>query len=175
VHPPEPVLGQIGVRAVERAHLPPGLVDDLVAPALARLGLVRGVLEPVEHRLRGHVLPSFDALDGVLDRADQAGEPAALALQPVAVLPEHRDLAADPGQRLADRRQAHAQLAQQQDPLQPQQLPAAVVPPTVVGDPGRRQQPDRVVVPQRPGRHPGHPRHLDDRPAPVPHENDRRS
>lgn len=69
------------------------------------------------------------------------------------------------GQNLADLGQSQAQCPQNEDLLQSQQLAFLVVAVAVGPDPGRRQQTDLVVVPQRPSRHPRHPGDFRSRPG----------
>ena len=68
---------------------------------------------------------------------------------------------------LGDRGERQAELAQQQDSLQPHEGVLVVVAVAVRADPGGRQQADVVVVPQRPAGGAGRPRDLLDRPHAV--------
>jgi hypothetical protein len=64
-----------------------------------------------------------------------------------------------------NRRQVEADRSQQQDLLKTQQLFVLVVAVTIATDPGRPQQADLVVVPQRSCRHPRGAGHLLNRPT----------
>ena len=88
-----------------------------------------------------------------------------------AVSPKHLDRArlALCGEHVADGLESQAQLTQEQDLLKAQQLLALVVAAPAGSRPGRRKQPDRVVVAKGARGHVGHPRHVGDRPA---HEHD---
>src|SRR5262245_39781550 len=78
---------------------------------------------------------------------------------------QNLDLVTHPIDDGGDRGKIHAELAQQQNLLQPQQLVLLVVPVPVGADPGWTEQPDLVVVAQRPGGRTRHARYLLNRPA----------
>jgi hypothetical protein len=79
---------------------------------------------------------------------DQPCQPPPLGEQPVAVLAQYLQRVRLLGQRqhLDDPVQRQAEVAQQQDPLQSQQLLAFVPAPTIGVRPGRPEQADRVAM-----------------------------
>lgn len=80
------------------------------------------------------------------------------------VTAQRLDLVLLPVHDIRDLGQPQPDLAEQQDPLQPQQLLVLVVPVPVGRDVRRNQQPDLVVIAQRAGCNPRHAGHLPDRP-----------
>ena len=156
----------LGVLRRPAAHPVAARVDHLVAVALARLRLVRVVLEPLEDLLRCHPVSLLDARDGAVDGGDEPVEPGLLAAQLLAVPGQDLDGAgpALPLEHLRDGVQAEPEAAQQQDLLQAQQLGLAVPAQPALAAAGRAEQPDRVVVAQGPRGHAGLPGDLRDRP-----------
>jgi hypothetical protein len=138
---------------------------------LAGLVLVRCRVESLEEVLRpvdsGHCAVSFrlQLVDGARHGPGEHAEPVPFLQQPLMVRAKglHRVQLAveDPG----DAGEAQAELAQQQDLLEPQQLGLLVVAVTIGADMRRWQQADVVVMPQGAGADSRHPGHLRDRPG----------
>ncbi len=160
---------QVSLRAY--ASFPPAGLD-LVA--------VLRVVEPVEHVVRHELAASFHRGDRPFDRRDLPRQP--LPLPPAATRGgrERPHLGLPPGagrrrpvtlpggpavERLADRGEAETEVAQEQDPLEPDERVGVVVAVAVRRDPARAQDPDRVVVTQRAARRPGQARDLLDGPV----------
>src|SRR5690606_18023106 len=170
-------------RAVVVGHLAPPRVAARVrvlAPAVLDLVLVLRVVEPVEHVVRHELATSFHRGDRPFDRRDLPRQPLPLRPQPLQVAAQRPHLGGAPCrarrrpvagavrrpvERLADRGEPEPEVPQEQDPLEPHERVGVVVAVAVGREPGGRQQPDRVVVPQRAARRPREARDLLDGPG----------
>jgi hypothetical protein len=114
-----------------------------------------GEAESFENLVRRHVGSFLYVGDRGDDCLDEPVQSRALGDQPLLVRSQRLDPVAYAVDGSGDLGQIHAQLAQQQDLLQAQQLLVLVVPVPVGPNTGRPKQPDLVVVTRRPRRHSG--------------------
>ena len=112
--------------------------------------------EAVVEFVFGHVSASFEIVDRAIEGGDEPGTPCGLGHEAVAMRGQPCGAVRARGvQHAGDLGEAHVELAQDQDLLQPQEL----VPPVVAVAVGAHvlglEEPDRVVVMQRAHRHAG--------------------
>ncbi len=141
----------------QAADAPVRIVDCCVAPLLPGFLLVRVLDEPVEHLFCWHAHTFFQAGHGPVDRTDEPVQTLPLLDELTPVTPEDADpvVLHAAGQHRGDVFQAQPELLEQEDLLQARELRVAVPPAPTFRGGGGRQKADRVVVPQRPRRHPG--------------------
>ena len=161
-----PVLLRVALRA------PGGLAVRLgLAPALVRLGLVLRGVESFEDLSRVHGLLLLERRERGVDRPQLGLGALALGREALAVLPQQR-LPVEPGlvEHPANPLERKAELPEQKNLLQAQEVVISVEPIARVRARGRPHESDRVVVVERPDGDPGELRDLLDAVAIVRHE-----
>ena len=148
--------------------MPPhiALPESRLTPPSDDLVPVR-IIEALQHHLQRRIPPGAPGFEGALEGTDAPAQPVALRLEELDVITQSDLLVPLPIQNLGDDRQTQPQIAQQQDALQPGHCRHVVVPVAVATGPGRAQQPDAVVVPQRAAGDTGLGRELMDAPLHV--------
>ena len=152
--------------ALRGVHSPPPAVTAGIgvgSPPLLDLLFMGGVVEAVEHCLCHELVLSFQNVDRGVHRTDLALQPLLFLLEPAQVGSQGRRFVGLAVEHLTDRRQPEAELAQEQDALQPNQRPIVVVAVAVRGDPARREQPLGAIVAQGAARGSGQPGDVLDR------------